>query len=71
MLELTEASQVFSFENIAAEPVPSLLRGFSAPVTQRRLFTPKRMGPLVFRVKTDKGDPPIEDPGILASGDVG
>ena len=32
MLELTEASQVFSFENIAAEPVPSLLRGFSAPV---------------------------------------
>lgn len=32
MLELTESGQVFSFENIDAEPVPSLLRGFSAPV---------------------------------------
>jgi len=32
MLELTQATQVFSFENIEAEPVPSLLRGFSAPV---------------------------------------
>jgi len=32
MLELTEKSQVFSFENIESKPVPSLLRGFSAPV---------------------------------------
>ncbi|MDP5241083.1 aminopeptidase N [Uliginosibacterium sp. 31-16] len=31
-LQLREAKQVFVFENIAAEPVPSLLRGFSAPV---------------------------------------
>jgi aminopeptidase N len=31
-LQLREATQTFVFENIAAEPVPSLLRGFSAPV---------------------------------------
>ena len=31
-LVLTEASQRFSFENVDAEPVPSILRGFSAPV---------------------------------------
>jgi aminopeptidase N len=33
LLELTEAEQTFSFDNIASQPVPSLLRGFSAPVT--------------------------------------
>jgi aminopeptidase N len=34
ILELTEASQTFSFSNLApaAAPIPSLLRGFSAPV---------------------------------------
>ena len=32
LLELTQAEQTFSFENISARPVPSLLRGFSAPV---------------------------------------
>ncbi len=32
MLDFTEAEQQFVFEGIAAEPVPSLLRGFSAPV---------------------------------------
>ncbi len=32
VLELTKASQVFRFLNVEAEPVPSLLRGFSAPV---------------------------------------
>ena len=30
-LVLTESSQSFSFENVDAEPVPSILRGFSAP----------------------------------------
>ena len=29
---LTEASQSLTFVNVAAEPVPSILRGFSAPV---------------------------------------
>jgi aminopeptidase N len=33
VLELTEASHTFTFTNIAQQPVPSLLRGFSAPVT--------------------------------------
>ena len=32
VLELTEASQTFVFDNVASEPVPSVLRGFSAPV---------------------------------------
>jgi aminopeptidase N len=33
VLDFTEAEQQFVFEDIAVEPVPSLLRGFSAPVT--------------------------------------
>ncbi|PKM43286.1 MAG: aminopeptidase N [Gammaproteobacteria bacterium HGW-Gammaproteobacteria-1] len=32
VLELTEEVQSFTFSGVAAEPVPSLLRGFSAPV---------------------------------------
>ena len=32
LLVFSQASQQFTFENLAAEPVPSLLRGFSAPV---------------------------------------
>ncbi|WP_153099656.1 aminopeptidase N [Paraburkholderia hayleyella] len=32
VLELTEAEQTFVFEDIAARPLPSLLRNFSAPV---------------------------------------
>jgi aminopeptidase N len=32
VLELKEASQTFHFEGLAEEPVPSVLRGFSAPV---------------------------------------
>lgn len=32
MLELTEASQSWAFENISSRPTPSLLRDFSAPV---------------------------------------
>ena len=32
VLKLTEEAQVFRFIGLAAEPVPSLLRGFSAPV---------------------------------------
>ncbi|MEM9843673.1 MAG: aminopeptidase N, partial [Pseudomonadota bacterium] len=36
VLEMTEASQSFSFEGLNARPVPSLLRGFSAPVILNR-----------------------------------
>jgi aminopeptidase N len=32
ILQVTEAAQVFVFEDVAAPPVPSLFRGFSAPV---------------------------------------
>jgi aminopeptidase N len=36
MLELTRAKQSFRFEGLAAKPVPSILRGFSAPVVLDR-----------------------------------
>ena len=32
VLAVTEAEQVFVFENVSEDPLPSLLRGFSAPV---------------------------------------
>ncbi len=32
VLEMTESRQSFSFDGLAAKPIPSLLRGFSAPV---------------------------------------
>ena len=36
VLEMTEAEQSFRFEGLAAKPVPSILRGFSAPVILER-----------------------------------
>ena len=36
VLEMSEATQSFSFEGLAAEPVPSILRDFSAPVILER-----------------------------------
>ena len=36
MLELTETRQSFEFDGLRARPVPSLLRGFSAPVIVER-----------------------------------
>ncbi len=36
VLEMTEASQSFSFPGLAARPTPSILRGFSAPVVLDR-----------------------------------
>ncbi|HEY0833052.1 MAG TPA: aminopeptidase N [Azospirillum sp.] len=35
VLHVTESEQVFEFTGVPARPVPSLLRGFSAPVTLR------------------------------------
>ena len=32
MLEMTQATQSFTFDGLATKPVPSILRGFSAPV---------------------------------------
>ena len=36
VLEMTEAEQSFTFEGLAAKPVPSILRAFSAPVILER-----------------------------------
>ncbi len=36
VLEVTEAEQSFTFEGLASRPVPSILRGFSAPVIIER-----------------------------------
>ncbi|MCU0817228.1 MAG: aminopeptidase N [Cypionkella sp.] len=36
VLEMTEARQSFSFDGLGARPVPSILRGFSAPVVLER-----------------------------------
>ena len=36
VLELTEATQSFDFPGLATRPIPSILRGFSAPVVLKR-----------------------------------
>lgn len=36
VLEMTQGSQTFTFEGLVAKPVPSILRGFSAPVILER-----------------------------------
>ncbi|MGR3320642.1 MAG: aminopeptidase N [Pseudooceanicola sp.] len=36
VLELTEAEQSFAFKGLSAKPIPSILRGFSAPVILER-----------------------------------
>ncbi|HEX6734965.1 MAG TPA: aminopeptidase N, partial [Azonexus sp.] len=43
LLQLTETTQSFIFENLAAEPVPSLLRDFSAPVYLDFAYTPAQL----------------------------
>jgi len=42
-LLLTEATQQFHFDGLAAEPVPSLLRDFSAPVILDYAYTPEQL----------------------------
>lgn len=49
-LNLTEAEQRFSFGNLAGQPVVSLLRGFSAPVT---LKMPRSLDELAFLLSHD------------------
>ncbi len=41
VLEMTDTKQSFSFPGLACRPVPSLLRGFSAPVILQRDMTPE------------------------------
>ncbi|MEJ0028516.1 MAG: aminopeptidase N [Rhizomicrobium sp.] len=48
-LNLTEPRQTFVFENVPAEPLPSLLRGFSAPVTVEADLTDGGLASLMAR----------------------
>ena len=50
VLSVTEAEQMFTFEGLAEEPLPSLLRGFSAPV---KLSYPYHRDDRVFLAKHD------------------
>lgn len=50
VLSLTEAEQTFSFLDITAKPLPSLLRGFSAPV---KLSFPYNRDQLMFLMQHD------------------
>lgn len=43
LLQLSETTQSFVFEDIAAQPVPSLLRDFSAPVTLVFAYTAEEL----------------------------
>lgn len=43
VLELKEAKQEFVFENIAQKPIPSILRGFSAPVRMETDLTDENL----------------------------
>ncbi|PTU74792.1 aminopeptidase N [Pseudomonas mangrovi] len=50
VLQVTEAEQAFTFVNIQDEPLPSLLRGFSAPV---KLAFPYSRDQLMFLMQHD------------------
>jgi aminopeptidase N len=50
VLQLKEREQVFHFEHVSCRPVPSLLRGFSAPV---KLHYPYSRDELVFLMSHD------------------
>lgn len=50
VLELTEAEQTFTFEGLAAKPIPSLLRDFSAPVNLVYDYSDED---LIFLIKHD------------------
>ena len=47
LLELREPRQVFRFENVCSAPVPSLLRGFSAPVSLQTDLRPEDLAVLM------------------------
>ncbi len=43
VLAITESEQTFVFEDVAESPVPSLLRGFSAPVRLEFAYSPEQL----------------------------
>ncbi len=53
MLQLSETKQIFTFVNIETQPLPSLLRGFSAPV---RIVYPYNIDNLIFLMQYDSDD---------------
>jgi aminopeptidase N len=53
VLTLTEKQQTFTFMKIESKPLPSLLRGFSAPV---RLVYPYHISDLIFLMQYDSDD---------------
>ncbi|HIO92473.1 MAG TPA: aminopeptidase N [Leucothrix mucor] len=53
VLHVTESAQDFTFINVDEEPLPSLLRGFSAPV---RLVYPYSVDQLIFLMQNDSDD---------------
>lgn len=50
VLQITEAEQAFTFVNLAEKPLPSLLRGFSAPI---KLSFPYSRDQLMFLMQHD------------------
>lgn len=53
VLEVTEAEQTFNFSGLPEKPLPSLLRGFSAPVKLRYGYS---TGQLLFLMRFDSDD---------------
>lgn len=53
VLNLTENRQVFTFEGIEQEPVPSLLLDFSAPVKLEYDYTDEELGFLIVHANND------------------
>src|SRR5579883_309699 len=51
VLQLTKASQVFQFKQIASQPIPSLLQNFSAPIKLDYYYSD---ADLLFLLKQDK-----------------
>lgn len=47
LLELREEVQTFHFEDVASAPIPSLLRGFSAPVSLHTDLAPEQLAVLM------------------------
>ena len=67
VIELTEASQRFTFLGLEEEPLPSLLRGFSAPVKLHAGYTDDELA----RLAADDVDPYVRwDSGQRLAGNV-
>ncbi len=53
VLNVTDSHQVFTFENIAEEPTPSLLLDFSAPVRLEYEYTDEELGFLMVHARNE------------------